>query len=52
MWCDVAEMDVVFFNKVKREAGLTEMYFHDAMGDQPLKVSTQKLFHSAHIVDR
>ena len=52
IWRDVAEMDVVFFNKVRCEASLTEVYFHNARVDQPLKVSTKKPFHSAHIFDR
>ncbi len=48
---DEAEMDVVFFNKVRCEASLTEMYFHNARVDKPLKVSTKKPFHRAHIIN-
>ena len=47
----VAEMDVIFFNKVRSEASLTEMYSHDTRVDQSLKVSTKKPFYRAHIFD-
>ena len=49
---DGAEMDVIFFNKVRCEASLTEMYLRNARVDQPLNLSTKKPFHCVHIFDR
>jgi hypothetical protein len=50
--CSVAEMYVVVFDEVRREAGLTEVYLNSSGSDEPLKVSTEKPFHGAHVVDR
>jgi len=48
----VAEMNVVVVNQVRRKASLTEMDLHGIRGDQSLKVSAEKPFHSAHLFDR
>ena len=48
---NVAYMDVVRFNQVRCESGLTEMYLDNTRGDQPLEVGTEKPFYSAYIVN-